>query len=431
MTTATELVPEPQLPTVVDECGPSKSHTSLKSLLADRPEVMQQGLECISLYIERNTTFTQQKAVALQIFAGSVVSGSGILEACELASRCTTFAARSVRRWATEVFRGYFSSISNIDDVTDSALEKELESGRGKHPKWISLTMDESFREEAKQYVRDHGYVKGEPNMTLQQFVDWVKQTQCIDICTSTASLWLHDMGFGYRQFSKGVHFDGHEREDVVEARTMYLDQLEVYAPRQWICNSPAPNPACRPVIRVFHDESTFYSNADQSFHWTDGSRQALKQKSLGQAIMVSDFIEEVGGFLRHQGEEARFTMEHQSEGYFTNDLLLEQVGKAISIFEVKYPEAQGLFIFDNAPSHVKRPPDALNPDKMNVKDGGKQPFMKDTVWAGRVQQMKTADGLQKGMKSVLEERGVSTKGLNADKMRELLGQYEVSLKSN
>ncbi len=47
------------------------------------------------------------------------------------------------------------------------------------------------------------------------------------------------------------------------------------------------------PIIRIFHDESTFYSNADQSFHWADDKLQALKQKSLGQAIMVSDFIEE------------------------------------------------------------------------------------------------------------------------------------------
>ena len=39
--------------------------------------------------------------------------------------------------------------------------------------------------------------------------------------------------------------------------------------------------------------------------HWTDGTVQALKQKSLGQAIMVSDFVEEVGGFLAHDGDKA------------------------------------------------------------------------------------------------------------------------------
>ena len=65
---------------------------------------------------------------------------------------------------------------------------------------------------------------------------------------------------------------------------------------------------------------------------------------------------------------------------YFNNDMLLTQVQKAITIFEAKYPVAQDLFIFDHAPSHMKKPEDSLNTECMNVKDGWKQPFMKDTV---------------------------------------------------
>ena len=79
------------------------------------------------------------------------------------------------------------------------------------------------------------------------------------------------------------------------------------------------------------------------------------------------------------------------------------------------------MFIFDNAPSHMKRPDDALNPDRMNAKDGGKQPVMKDTEWNGMPQKMTQPDGQQKGMRSVLEERGVDTTGMNADKLREQL----------
>ena len=78
-------------------------------------------------------------------------------------------------------------------------------------------------------------------------------------------------------------------------------------------------------MIRIYHDESTYYANADQSFHWTDGTKQVLKQKSLGQAIMVSDFVEEVGGMLECDGEKATFLLEHQTEGYFTNNLLISQ----------------------------------------------------------------------------------------------------------
>lgn len=88
---------------------------------------------------------------------------------------------------------------------------------------------------------------------------------------------------------------------------------------------------------------------------------------------MVSDFIDEIGGFLQYGEEQARLLLETQSDGYFNNEMLLVKVQKAVKIFEAKYPNAQGIFIFDHAPSHMKQPDDALNVEKMNVKDGGKQ----------------------------------------------------------
>ena len=49
-------------------------------------------------------------------------------------------------------------------------------------------------------------------------------------------------------------------------------------------------------------------------------------------------------------------------DGYFTADHLVEQVDFAIDIFESKTNgTATGLFLFDNAPSHQKRAPDALS----------------------------------------------------------------------
>ncbi|ORU94723.1 MAG: hypothetical protein A6F71_09525 [Cycloclasticus sp. symbiont of Poecilosclerida sp. M] len=384
-------------------------------------------MTCLNNYIERNTTFTIQKAIALHIFAVSVSNGSGIMTACAQASSFTHFAVEVIRRWAVDVFRDYFGTLSCIEDVTDMSLETELKSSRGRHPKHMSLMTDENFRTDACQYVRENGYIKGKPNLTLDKFVSWVKESWNADVCTSTASEWLHELGFSYKQFSKGVYFDGHERPDVVEDRKKYLATLSSYESRMLMSHSPHPDPSsARPIIRVFHDESTFYSNVDQSFHWSDGTGQVLKQKSLGQAIMVSDLLEEVGGLLEFEGEQARLLLEHQSQGYFTNEMLIVQVHEAIDIFENKYPGAQGIWIFDNAPSHMKRPDDALNPDHMNVKDGGKQPFMMDTWWDGEVQTMTLEDGRQKGMKTVLEERGVNTHGMNADKLREELKLFEV-----
>ena len=95
------------------------------------------------------------------------------------------------------------------------------------------------------------------------------------------------------------MYFDAHERDDVIKDRKLYLETLASHSDTMWSSHSPAPNPVCRSIICVFHDESTFHANADQSFHRTEGSKQVLKQKSLGQAIMVSHFVEEVGDFFR------------------------------------------------------------------------------------------------------------------------------------
>lgn len=58
----------------------------------------------------------------------------------------------------------------------------------------------------------------------------WVKEQHGVEVSLSTASNWFHDMGFSYKQFSKGLYFDGHERDDVVETRKSYLDTLQGYS---------------------------------------------------------------------------------------------------------------------------------------------------------------------------------------------------------
>ena len=84
-----------------------------------------------------------------------------------------------------------------------------------------------------------------------------------------------------------------------------------------------------------------------------------------------------------------------------------------------------GVFLFDNVPSHTKMPSDALNVNVMNVFPGGTQAAMRDTVWAGEVQKMVFEDGTPKGMKQVLEERGVDTVGMLGTDMREILREFE------
>ena len=63
-----------------------------------------------------------------------------------------------------------------------------LSSKRGCYSKLTSLLNDEKFSLEATEYVRANGYKKGEPNLTLDQFVKWVKETYNVTICVGTAS---------------------------------------------------------------------------------------------------------------------------------------------------------------------------------------------------------------------------------------------------
>ena len=65
-----------------------------------------------------------------------------------------------------------------------------------------------------------------------------------------------------------------------------------------------------------------------------------------------------------------------------------------------------------------------MNVEKMNVLPGGKQPAMRDTTWQERVQQMVYPDGTPKGMKAILEERGVNTRKMKVNDMRKKLSQY-------
>jgi len=117
-------------------------------------------------------------------------------------------------------------------------------------------------------------------------------------------------------------------------------------------------------------------------------------------------------------------------DGYFDADDLLQQVENAIDIFESKTNGfATGFFLFDNAPSHQRRAPDARSARKMpkgphatwrHHKDG---PKMQSTNFG--VENMPqdfyfaddhpTMPGWFKGMEVVICECGLwPKKGLNA-----------------
>jgi hypothetical protein len=112
-------------------------------------------------------------------------------------------------------------------------------------------------------------------------------------------------------------------------------------------------------------------------------------------------------------------------DGYFTADNLIQQVDKAINIFEDwTNGFATGLFCFDNAPSHQKRADDALSAQKMpkNLRQGWTH--WKGSVWMqnvtlvdGQTQELywhldhPTMPGWFKGMEQIIREHGLLPNG--------------------
>lgn len=68
--------------------------------------------------------------------------------------------------------------------------------------------------------------------------------------------------------------------------------------------------------------------------------------------------------------ESARVILKPGSgrDGYFTSEKVVKQLRDAIKIVEETYPDYTHVFIYDNAPSHTKRPDDAISARRMPKK---------------------------------------------------------------
>ncbi len=398
---------------------------SLCQIVRHNQTLYRKGKECIDEYITKNTPTDLNKAFTIKIMTTAMDTwGCNITEAAKMAADVSGCSAETVRQWASSFFIAIGGSPENID--ADFVYE-ELSSHRGHGSGNQSYIIhDEDFRLRAREFVRSHASIKGEPNLTVHQFRDWIEATFGVCVCDSTARVWLHHLGFSQKNHQKGVFFDGHDREDVVKDRVDFLNTLAELDKKTITPDAQHPDlqEGEKPYLRVVHDESTFYANAYQSQFWSDGQVEALRQKSLGQSIMVSDFLVEGDGYLRDGQQEARLFLETQRDGYFNSSKFLEQVDAAVDIFERKYPNRIGVFLFDNAPCHKKMADDALNVEHMNVNPGGKQSKLRDTQWNGQAQRMVNPNGEPKGLRQVLEERGVDTSGMIAQKLRETLGKF-------
>ena len=106
-----------------------------------------------------------------------------------------------------------------------------------------------------------------------------------------------------------------------------------------------------KPVV-LFHDESTFQANKDQTNMWGKKGEHMLRPKSKGFGIMVFNFVDKKNGYLalineefatasatnRVLWKEARCLLEYgeSREGYWTSEKYILQIEEAVVISEIK-----------------------------------------------------------------------------------------------
>ena len=134
---------------------------------------------------------------------------------------------------------------------------------------------------------------------------------------------------------------------------------------------------------------------------------------------MVSEFLCECHGRLQIDGMEARDIIKVGAnyDGYWKNEDLAKSLKeKAIHIFEKVHPNCKAIFCFDNSQNHHAVAPDGLCANKLNLGDGGKNtPKLRNTRFNGQEQKMQHEDGIQKGIRTILQERELWNPNLNLD----------------
>ena len=214
---------------------------------------------------------------------------------------------KTIRKWKAEFYLkgGAFS-----------------ETSQGKYSRYVVVD-DEEYKDTALKWIRENATVKGKPNLTAAGFCEWLN-TELLPlvvkhhpeapkkVSTTTATRWLHKLGFSPSSTKKGVYIDGHERQDVVDYRKLFLKKMEIlettHAQPPQASNEARliteSDSSKKHLVMIYHDESIFHSNEDQGWAWAEKWGQQIKPKGQGRGIMISDFIEEYNGYLRFDDTE-------------------------------------------------------------------------------------------------------------------------------
>ena len=77
---------------------PPSELVTLRGIVKYSPFILEQGMQTLQSYTERNTSFVVQKSVVIQVYGACISSGIGILEACRVTGISMGFSEQVVRR---------------------------------------------------------------------------------------------------------------------------------------------------------------------------------------------------------------------------------------------------------------------------------------------------------------------------------------------
>lgn len=354
--------------------------------------------------------------------------------------KSSRYQAKKIRKWAQHFLK------------TQSLPEHR----QGKHIKTKSLIYDEDIANECRRYLKS----QVNDSITAHSFVQWVTNQlhlkvdlpRPVSISERTAIRWIHYLGMNYLTYSKGLYVDGHERPDVVEYRNAFLQRMSEHSKyffqydgeNMTDVTPPSIQSDQRPRIMVTHDESCFSSHDGKTTIWMDINDRPLRPKGQGRSIMVSEFLCECHGPLKlSQSQMEDYTgipsetceiiiPGKEQDGYWTTCDLINQVKtKLMPIFKILHPGCDALVMFDNSQNHRSLPPDALRASALNLSDGGKTVAKQRAGWfidtnGNRVSQpMQRPDGVQKGKRTILQERGLWNSSMKLKEARALLAKQQ------
>jgi len=292
------------------------------------------------------------------------------------------------------------------------------QSKKGAHKKTASFIEDKDILRKCVQHLRSD--YKRDDDQSPFTFFQWINN-ELLPPLTSrriterTALRWMHLCNFHKTDASKGIFHDGHEAPDVIVERHAYLEQMakwERYMPvfsgvDLEIITEPSDKWCQKRIILCSQDESTCYANDAKRWVWLKEGMTTMRKEDPGQSVMISGIICPCHGIMEHNGELSyeMFEAGTHREGWWTAEDVVKQVIKVIRIFEALHADAMGLFQFDSSSNHHAMARDALVASRLNLKDGGNVPLLRDTFIYGRLQKMQLADGTQKGIRRILQER--------------------------